>query len=135
MNLNELQQTLTLVKKGQFTKATWQSEKNVNGVQCKKVSKGVVRLVKYANIKGVEIKGKNNANETATIENVLYYNEKTNNYLVQLATTNVKAHCTYYLNGEQVSQEEYELINKPRTSNGKKLIFRVKLENLIALGN
>lgn len=126
----------TEIKKGQFTKATWQSIKVVNGIECKKVTHGVVRFVQYGHIQGVVVKGVVNTNEQCLIPNTLYYNNKTNNYLVQLARTETKPTSKYYLNGQEVDKATFETINKPRNYNGApSVVFRVKLENLLALGN
>ena len=102
-----------------------------------KVSNGVVRLVKYANIKGVSVKGKENVNETCLIENTLYHNAKSNSYLVQLATTTIKPKVEYFVNGVSVDKQTYDLNakTKPTTSFENRVVFRVKLENLLELGN
>lgn len=131
MKQTELQQWLNTHKKGTFTKATWKSEKVVNGNQCEKISNGVVRFVKYSNIKGVVVKGANNGDK-AIIENTLYQTSK-GNLLVQLATTHIKAKSTYKINGVEVDKATYETMVKPSNS-GAKVVFRVKLENLISLG-
>ena len=123
------------IKKGQFTRATWQSVKVVKGIEYKKVSKGVVRFVQYGNIKGVVVVGKVNENESCLIPNTLYYNAKTNNHLVQLATTETKPSCTYYINGVEVDKATFEKGNPPRQNSQVSPVFRVKLENLLELGN
>ena len=46
MLLKDLQSKLNSIKKGAFVKATWKSEKIVNGKKCEKVSNGVVSFVK-----------------------------------------------------------------------------------------
>lgn len=126
----------TEIKKGQFTKATWQSVKtDKQGNEYKKVSNGVVRFVQYGNIQGVEVKGKVNVNEDCLIPNTLYFNAKTNNYLVQLGTTDTKAKSTYYCNGVEIDKATYELANPPRNNPNPSPVFRVKLENLLELGN
>lgn len=130
MTIQELQNKIKNIRKGTFTKATWKSEKMVNGVQCEKISNGVVRFVKYGNIKGVVVKGVNNG-ENAIIENTLYQTSK-GSLLVQMATTKIKAHSTYKINGVEVDKATYETMVKP--SNGARVVFRVKLENLISLG-
>ena len=123
------------IKKGQFTKAKWQSVKVINGIEYKKVSQGVVRFVQYAHIQGVVVVGKVNVNEQCLIPNTLYYNAKTQNYLVQLATTETKPHCQYYINGVETDKATYELGNPPRQNSQASPVFRVKLENLLELGN
>ena len=130
MKIKELQNFLQNHKKGTFVKATWKSEKDINGTKCEKISNGVVRFVKYGNIKGVVVKGTNNG-DTAIIENTLYQTSK-GNLLVQMATTHIKAHSTYMVNGVEVDKATYETYVKP--NNGVRVIFRVKLENLISLG-
>lgn len=122
------------IKKGQFVKASWQSVKSIDGVEVKKVSEGVVRFVQYAHISGVQVVGKVNPNEQCLIPNTLYFNAKTQNYLVQLATTETKPHCKYYVNGVEVDKDTYEGIAKPKSSSHDSPVFRVKLENLISIG-
>ena len=130
MKQTELQQWLNTHHKGTFVKATWKSEKEINGIKCEKISNGVVRFVKYANIKGVVVKGASNGDK-AIIDNVLYQTSK-GNLLVQMATTKVKSHSTYKVNGVVVDKATYETYVKP--NNGARVVFRVKLENLISLG-
>ena len=126
----------TEIKKGQFTRAKWQSVKtDKEGNEYKKVSNGVIRFVAYGHIKGVEVKGKVNPNEECLIPNTLYHNTKTNNYLVQLAKTDIKPVSTYYCNGQQITKETYELANPSKTYGQPSEVFRVKLENLLELGN
>lgn len=123
------------IKKGQFTKATWQSVKMIKGAEYKKISNGVVRFVQYSHIKNVVVVGKVNVNEECLIPNTLYHNTNTNNYLVQLATTDVKPHCSYYINGVECDKTTFELNNPPRQNSQASPVFRVKLENLLELGN
>lgn len=123
------------IKKGQYTKAKWQSVKMINGKEFKKISSGVVRFVEYGHINGVQVKGKVEVNNNCIIPNTLYYNSNTQNYLVQLATTNVKPTSTYYINGVEVDKATYELENPPRQNSQASPVFRVKLENLLELGN
>ena len=126
----------TEIKKGQFTRAKWQSVKvDKQGNEYKKVSNGVVRFVQYGNISGVVVVGKTNVNEQCLIPNTLYFNGKTNNYLVQLGTTDTKAKSTYYCNGVEIDKATYELANPPRQNSQASPVFRVKLENLLELGN
>ena len=130
MLLKDLQNKLNSIKKGTFVKATWKSEKIVNGKKCEKVSNGVVRFVKYGNIKGVVVKGVNK-NESSIIPNVLYQSGN-GSMLVQFAKTKIKAKSTYQINGVSVDKNTYETMVKPNNNNSP--IFRVKLENLISLG-
>lgn len=125
----------SIIVKGQFTKATWQSTKTIKGVEYKKISKGVVRFVEYGHIKNVVVVGKVNVNEECLIPNTLYHNTNTNNYLVQLSTTDVKPSRKYYINGVEVDKATYELGNPPRQNSQASPVFRVKLENLLEIGN
>ena len=135
MTLQQFQTTFsTIIKKGQFTKAKWQSAKQVNGVEYKKVSQGVVRFVQYAHIKGVQPQGKANPNDNAIIPSALYHNANTGSWLVQMATTNVRAKCKYFVNGNEVDKATFEQGVPPRQS-APTTIFRVKLENLLEVGN
>lgn len=131
MKQTELQKWLATYKKGSFVKATWKSEKVVKGIKCEKVSNGVVRFVKYGNIKGVVVKGVNNGDK-AIIENTLYQTSN-GSMLVQMATTHIKAKSTYKVNGAIVDKATYENYVKP-SNNGARVVFRVKLENLLSLG-
>ena len=130
MLLQDFQTKLNGIKKGKYLKATWKSEKKVNGAKCEKVSKGVVRFVKYGNIKGVVVKGNGNG-ENAIIKDILYQTSK-GSLLVQFAKTNIKAKSTYMVNGVEVDKQTYETMVKPSKNDSP--IFRVKLENLISLG-
>ena len=135
MELQEFQNKFNQeIEKGEFVSASWKSEKVINGDTYQKISNGVVRFVKYGNINGVQVKGKVNPNEQVIIPNVLIHNTKTNNYLVQMATTNVKAKVAYYINGVETDKATYEQAIPPRASNGETIVFRVKLENLLRLG-
>lgn len=139
MDLQEMRDTINNLPKGQFVNATWRSGNN--GYE--KRSNGVVRLVKYGNIKGVVVKGKVNNNETIDTEcPYIYHNSKTKTITIQLSTIKgMKATCKYYYNGIEITKQQYEMVNKPRKPqldpNGKpieKVVFRVKLENLLSIG-
>lgn len=135
MNAQEITNAMSAIKKGTFVKASWKSDKSVNGDTYTKVSNGVVRFVKYGHIKGVVVKGQTNVNENVDLNcEFLYHNGNTNNSLIQMATTIHKAKCTYYLNGHQIEKDQYETVNPPR-SVSPMVVFRVKVENLISLGN
>ena len=125
MLLKEFVLKMNGIRKGAFVKATWKSEKIVNGKTYEKVSNGVVRFVKYSNIKGVVCKNKNNDNDSALVVGK-------NGYLVQMATTNIKVKSTYMVNGVEISKSDYE--NIVGNNGVKGVVFRVKLENLISLG-
>lgn len=131
MLLQDFQNKMKTIKKGKFVKATWRSEKIVNGKTYEKVSNGVVRFVKYGNIKGVVVKGANNGDK-AIIPNTLFQTSN-GNLLVQMATTKIKTKCTYKVNGVEIDKTEYDN-NVKSYGNGAKVVFRVKLENLLSLG-
>lgn len=129
MLYNEFLQKISQIKKGVMVKASWKSEKSINGDTYEKISKGVVRFVKYGNIKGVVVKGNGNGS-SAIIPDILYQ-ANNGNYLVQMAKTHVKAKCVYKINGVEVDKQTYETMVKPQRNDSP--IFRVKLENLISL--
>ena len=129
MLYNEFLQKINQIKKGVMVKASWKSEKSINGNTYEKISKGVVRFVKYGNIKGVVVKGNGNGN-SAIIPDILYQ-ANNGNYLVQMAKTRIKAKCVYKINGVEVDKQTYETMVKPQRNDSP--IFRVKLENLISL--
>ena len=125
------------IRKGVFTKAKWQSITIVNGVECKKVSKGVIRFIDHRNAKGYKQPTTPRTNATHTrclIPNALYYNDNTNNFLVYFGTTNVKSKSVYYINGIECDKATFETMAKPRKKSNS-VMFRVVLENLLELGN
>ena len=134
MTIQELQNKN--LKHGIYHKAQWQSIKSINGNEYKKVSNGIVRVVKYSNLKVVKAKLSEQAPKTESktqwlIEDLLFFNENTKNYLVRLGTTNHKAKSKYYVNGNEVSKEDFENVVKP--NGGNQPVFSVKLENLISI--
>ena len=129
MLIKEFPTKMNGIRKGSFVKATWKSEKTINGNVCEKVSNGVVRFVKYANIKGVVVK--NVSNGTSYVNDFLYQTSN-GGLLVQMVTTKIKSVSTYKINGVVVDKQTYE--NMVGVNNGMKVVFRVKLENLLSLG-
>lgn len=130
MNLQQFTQASNKIGKGKWTKATWKSEKTINGDHYEKVSKGVVRFVKYRNINGVTPKHESD-NTNYLIEDRLFV-ANNGNLLVRFAKTPIKAKCTYYINGAEVDKQTYETMVKPNNNNSP--IFNVHLENVISLG-
>ena len=130
MLLKDFQTKLNGIKKGKFIKATWKSEKSVNGDTYEKISNGVVRFVKYGNIKGVVVKGNSNGN-SVVIKDILYQSSN-GGLLVQFGKTKIKAKSIYKINGVMVDKTTYENHIKPNQNDSP--VFRVKLENLISLG-
>lgn len=137
MNLQTIQNFIVNYKKGTYTKATWKSEKVVNGDTYTKVSEGVVRFVSYTSVKKTTTtNGKTNPNQITYIENVLFFNTKTNNYLVHLYVSKNPKHktkTTYYLNGNEITKAEYESnikVNKYPID----LMFTKNLNDIISLG-
>ena len=97
MDLQTIKAKLQNIKGGEYFCVVYQKEVNVNDKTYKKVAHGSFRLVNYANIKGVEVKGKTNPNEKKDGEcNYVKYNEKTKNTLVTFATTPNKTKTKYY---------------------------------------
>lgn len=135
MTIMEIEKFFNTYHQGTFTKAMWKSEKVINGKTFTKTTKGVVRFVKYANIKGVEVKGKHNCNEiTLDKWSYIVQNANTGNINIQIATTTIKSHSKYYCNGVEIDKSEYEQSVKPRSSQAPLVVFRVNIKNLISLG-
>lgn len=138
MTRDEFSVSAKAIKRGTFVKASW---KTITIGKDKKVytktSEGVVRIVRYGNIKGVVVKGKPQPNIVVDSEyDCLYHNTLTQSILVQFATTkNPPKVISYECDGVKTTKEEYELVNPPRKRNDKMVVFRVKLENLLKLGN
>lgn len=78
-------------------------------------------------------------NQITIIENVLYYNTNTNNYLLKILSTNNDNHRTkasyYDNNGKEISKQEYEMVNPPKKtySKDKPIMFTIKLNELISI--
>lgn len=134
MTLQEITKKLQEIKNGKFIKIHYVSEKNINGDIYTKDTKSVVRFVKYANIKGVMVKGKINPNEITIVPNTLYANTNTGNTLLQVATSEVKPHVSYYRNGNEINKVEFENTIKSRTNGEKPVVFRININNIIAIG-
>lgn len=136
MELKEFKEKIATKKNGQYMVAEWKSEKDVNGVKCVKHSIGVVRMVDYWSL--AENKGKtpsvsNHSSVIEIIENKLYFNTNTQNYLVRLFISKNPHHqtkTTYEVNGKMVDKETYETYVKPKAPS---IMFNVKLENLISI--
>ena len=141
-NLQNLQTWLKTYHKGAMVKATWRSEKLVNGVLCEKVSNGVIRFVAYENMNSTKLKRQQqkangivppqrNNNGKVIIKDILYQ-ANNGNLLVSAKTTKHKATSDYKVNGVIVDKATYETYVKP--NNGNLELFTIKLENLISLG-
>lgn len=139
MLLNEFQAKTKNYHKGTFIKASWKSEKVVNGVKCEKVSNGVVRFVNYENMKTTKAKRQNGmqprqaSNGVKVIIEDMVIQASNGNMLVTMKTTKVKTQSTYKINGVAVDKATYQAMVKPSSYNDSGT-FTVKLENLISLG-
>lgn len=137
MTKTQLQQWYQTYKKGTFTKATWKSEKVINGSKCEKISNGVVRFVDYENMKTTKAKRQANgsqpkaSNGKSIIKDILVQSAN-GNLLVTMKTTTIKAKSTYKINGVAVDKATYETMVKPTHNDSG--TFTIKLENLISLG-
>lgn len=130
MTLNDLQNTLSNIKKGKFATIHYQK---VNGDYLKETEK-TIRFVAYENIKGVQVKNKANANDNY-VSDFIIYNSNTQKYYLMVATTNTpyKAQVKYYKNGVEITKEEYEMENKPRKSYGPSPVFKLHIEDIISI--
>lgn len=131
-------QKINGLRKGQIVRVVYKSVKVVNGKTYEKITNTLVRFVKYANIKGVTVQNKPNQNEAKLNEcEFIIENSKTGSTLVQMATTNIKGFkpsVTYICNGELLTKEAFNTEVKHKENTEPLKVFRVKLENLLAIG-
>lgn len=151
MELNVLNQTMTTIKKGAYTKATWQSYPLKSGAykdRIRKVTNGIVRVgIEFSHLS--ENKGRTTGalsygtwhKKNYVIENV--NKDKVVSYLVRLYPSKCKNHrseITWYFDDKIVSSEwliENGYAKKEqlfKSSNEPLLCFNVGLQNLISLG-
>ena len=135
MELQEITNKLNSITKGQYTNVCYKTTKIINGVECEKTTHTIVRFVEYSHIKGVEVKGKSNPNEQ--YHNGLIYNEHTNKWYIQMAVVNnpnFKAKVEYKVNGQVVSKEQYQEVDKPKPNKTEMIVFRKCIDDIISLG-
>jgi len=133
MTLKEVQDKMSVIKKGTITKVHYVTIKG----DYTKETKTLVRFVKYANIKGVVVAGKTNPNETKDNESeFIIYNANTNKHYLQMSTidTNHKAEVKYYYQGQEITKAEYEMANPPRPSKQPLVVFRKDIADIISIG-
>lgn len=133
MTLEKVQSIMAKVQKGRITPIHYQTIKG----DYTKETQTRVRFVPYANIKGVEVKGKSNPNETKDSTNeFIIYNSKTNKYYLQIATikTKGKAKVKYYYQGKEITKAEYDLANPPRPNTQPLVVFRKDIADIISIG-
>lgn len=154
MELNELKQAMLSIKKGAYTKATWQSFPLKNKSQMeyshrvKKVTSGVVRFgLEYANLSsmvGKEIKPRANHQWFSKnyITSVVDENNIVQGYKARLYTSKCKhhrAHTTWYFDDKVVTKEwllenGYMTQSQYQATKNEAPFFEVYIENLISLG-
>ena len=135
MTLQEITKAMAKIKKGHYTNVVYKTAKTINGIECEKTTQTIVRFVEYSHIKGVEVKGKANPNES--YNNGLIYNKNTDKWYLQMATVKndtIKAKVVYKLNGEIVDKSEYQEIDKPKTKKVEMVVFRKCINDIISLG-
>ena len=133
MTLKELQAKMETIRKGAITNVHYITKKG----DYTKETKTLVRFVKYANIKGVQVAGKVNPNETKNqVSEFLIYNAKTDKWYLQMATikTNHKAQVKYYYNGNEITKAEYDMANPPRPNAQPLVVFRKDINDIIDIG-
>lgn len=132
MTLQDITNKLATITKGRITKVHYKTTKG----DYTKETKTCVRFVEYANIKGVQAKGKGNPNETHTIKNMLIFNQNTNKYYLQMATikTNHKADIKYFFKGQEITKAEYDMANPPRPNAQPLVVFRKDIADIISIG-
>lgn len=135
MTKQEIMEKLETIKKGVYTKITFQKDLGNN---CVKVTEAVVRLkVNYYNLKSVLGKQKSDRKITDIIlmENTLFENKEGKTKLRVFTTNNHRTKSTYYLNG--VETDKKELLEKgyiqPKESKPTSM-YMLFTDNIIKLG-
>lgn len=133
MTLLEIETKMATIQKGRITKVHYKTTKG----DYTKETKTCVRFVKYANIKGVQVKGKTNPNETKNANSeFIIYNQNTNKHYLQMSTinTNHKAQVTYYYKGQEITKAEYDQANPPRPNTQPLVVFKKDIADIISIG-
>lgn len=138
LTTQEIIEILKTTKKGCYHSLTRKVVEN-NGYYTIKTY--VIRFCSYAKVSGKEENensGNGNGNRITIIPNILYYNSKTENYLLMVCTTKRKAnHCKvhyYDNNGNEISKSEYEMVNPPKkTYNNVSVVFQLKLKEIVEI--
>ena len=133
MTLAQVQSQMATIQKGRITKVHYQTIKG----DYAKETKTLVRFVKYGNIKGVQVKGQVNQNETKDQTNeFIIFNAKTNKHYLQMATTKTKAKAQvkYYYQGKEITKAEYEMANPSRPNTQPLVVFRKDIADIISIG-
>jgi len=132
MELKEVQDKMAVIQKGRITPVGYITTKG----DYTKETETLVRFVPYAHINGVEVKGKENPNESKDSEFIIY-NAKTGKHYLQMATfkrANGKAKVKYYYQGNEITKEEYEMANPPRPSSQVPVVFRKDIKDIKYIG-
>ena len=135
MTKQEILKAMATIKKGHYVNVVYKTSKVINGIACEKQTQTIVRFVEYGHIKGVDVKGKVNPNESYV--DGLIYNKNTDKWYLQMATIkndSIKAKVVYKLNGEVVDKSEYQEVDKPKANKVEMVIFRKCIDDIIKLG-
>lgn len=135
MTKQEILKAMATIKKGHYVNVVYKTSKVINGIACEKQTQTIVRFVEYGHIKGVNVKGKVNPNESYV--DGLIYNKNTDKWYLQMATIkndSIKAKVVYKLNGEVVDKSEYQEVDKPKDKKTNLIVFRKNIEDIISLG-
>lgn len=138
MKLEEIKKTIENIKRGKYTRITYQSETPRNGNIYLKITTMVVRL-------GIEYKNTNYAKQKDTTGSLKGKTWVTYGYILQGKTDLLlrvynsfspkhRAKSKYYCNGKEITKEEYNDGVKKTSSNNIIPCFDIKIKNVIALG-
>ena len=136
LTLKEVIEFLREIKKGCYHSIIRKATQD-NGYYT--ITTYVGRFCSYAKVSGKEeTQVQSNINgKTTIIPNVLYYYEKTDNYVLMVCTTKRHQHSKkeyYDNNGNQITKEQYEMVNPPKKSNGNvSVVFNLKLKEIIEI--
>ncbi len=131
MVLKEVLEKLEAVKQGRYVKVAFQTTKG----DYKKEVETVIRFCDYANINGIEVKGKPNPNETYIVPNMVIYNSHTQQYYLSLKITkgDNKPKVRYFFKDKEIDKAAYEIANPPKGA-PITIMFKKNIKDIISIG-
>lgn len=118
-----IKEKILKAKKGVFHHMEWQSLTTINGSEYQKISSGSVRLGNYYHIAHKE--------QPSDYEDTIIKVNKSGVEYVQFFTTGKAPKVKYFLNGNEISKEEYET-NVPANGGKVGIMFSKHLSDIIA---
>lgn len=132
----EIKENLFKLDPGKYYKTGWLKEVIVNGHTYIKFSRGVVRFGNFYDKVKVSATTIKNSHDTYVpgLEGILKFNSKTNNFLVNIYLTKNSKHkvkCAYFMDGEEITKEEYEKAVPSKPNSSPSILFCKKLQDIV----